>query len=210
MKEIFLTLLRQASTQPREFRQAATGLSRLLAAEAARRIPTQRWPIETPLGATDGSRIAHRVVLVIILRAGLAMLDAFEELFPAAPIGFFGMRRDEKTASPMLYYQNLPKLSPKDWVILLDPMLATGGSSSLAIQKLEKAGASLHQTQLVSIVAAQEGFDLIRKRYPAVELISAAVDPKLNDRKFIVPGLGDFGDRYFDTEHGIVENRVQT
>jgi uracil phosphoribosyltransferase len=208
MKEIFLTALRQASTPPAGFRQAAQELSQLLASEAARLVPTQTIQVQTPIGSASGARLSHRVVLTTILRAGLAMLPAFEELFPAAPIGFFGMRRDEKTAIPRLYYQNLPKIHPSDWVFLLDPMLATGGSSSMALKRLEEAGASLNQTALVSIVAAQPGVDLIRRRFPTLHLITAAIDPSLNDRKFIVPGLGDFGDRYFDTEDSIVEKML--
>jgi uracil phosphoribosyltransferase len=127
------------------------------------------------------------------------MLPAFIELFPSAPIGFFGIRRDEKTAKPHLYYENLPKISFHDWVFLIDPMLATGGSATLALAKLKESGASLSQTMLISIVAARQGADQIRKNFPEVILITAAIDPALNDRKFIVPGLGDFGDRYFGT-----------
>jgi uracil phosphoribosyltransferase len=207
MKEIFLTILRQASTSPSQFRQAAHRLSHLLAAEASSQLPLQGVKVQTPLSSSPGSVLSHRVVLVPILRAGLALLPAFEELFPAAPIGFFGIRRDEKTAAPHLYYQNLPQISENDWVFLLDPMLATGGSASLALKKLEEAGAQLSQTTLVSVVAAQEGVDLIRKRFPDTGLITVAIDPALNAHKFIVPGLGDFGDRYFDTEQSVVEKR---
>ncbi|MBF8263834.1 MAG: upp [Parachlamydiales bacterium] len=199
MKEIFLTTLRQSATPPTAFRQAAGELSRLLAAEASRLIPTQTIQIQTPLSKATGARLSHRVILTTILRSGLAMLPSFQELFPAAPIGFFGMRRDEKTAIPRLYYQNLPKITRDDWVFLLDPMLATGGSSFLALEILADAGASPSQCVLVSIVAAQPGVDVIRKKFPALKLVMGAIDPSLNDRKFIVPGLGDFGDRYFDT-----------
>ncbi len=194
MKENFLTILRQASTPPSLFRQASHSLARLLAAEAAQRLPLQSVKVQTPLTTAQGSVLTHRVILVPILRAGLALLPAFAEVFWGAPIGFFGMRRDEKTAIPSLYYVNLPKITSKDWVFLLDPMLATGGSSALALERLKQAGASLKQTTLVSVIAAQEGVDLIRKQYPQIGLIAGAIDPALNDRKFIVPGLGDFGD----------------
>ena len=200
MKENFLTTLRQVSTTPLLFRQASQSLARLLAAEAAQSLPLHSVKIQTPLGPTSGSHLSERVILVPILRAGLALLGSFEELFADAAIGFFGMRRDEKTAIPRLYYENLPKITSHDWIFLLDPMLATGGSSSLALQLLEKAGASLNRTILVSVIAAQEGVDLIRKQFPQTRLITGAIDPALNDHKFIVPGLGDFGDRYFDTQ----------
>lgn len=146
-----------------------------------------------------GSTMPNRVILTTILRSGLAMLPAFVELFPSAPVGFFGIRRDEKTAEPHLYYENLPKISSLDWVFLIDPMLATGGSATLALTKLKESGAHFNQTMLISIVAAQQGADKIRKIFPAITLITAAIDPSLNDRKYIVPGLGDFGDRYFGT-----------
>ena len=199
MKEHFLTILRAQSTTTASFRHATQGLARLLAAEAAARLPLERTKIQTPLSQTVGKRLSERVILVPILRSGLTLLGAFQELFEEAPIGFFGMRRDEKTAIPRLYYVNLPKITSKDWVFLLDPMLATGGSSILALEKLAQEGASLNQTILVSVIAAQEGIDQLHQRFPQTSVITAAVDSTLNDRKFIVPGLGDFGDRYFDT-----------
>lgn len=199
MKDFFLTSLRQSSTTTVAFRESALALSRILAAEASTYIPQQTIKVQTPVGEASGSTIKQRIVLATILRAGLAMLPAFIELFPAAPIGFFGIRRDEKTANPHLYYQNLPKISANDWVLLVDPMLATGGSSTVALNKLEEAGATLSQILHVSIISAQQGVDAIRKRFPKVTLITAAIDPALNNHKFIVPGLGDFGDRYFGT-----------
>jgi len=199
MKDFFLTSLRQASTPTPIFRDSALKLSRILAAEASAHIPLQAIKVSTPCGEASGMAINHRIVLTTILRAGLAMLPAFQELFPAAPIGFFGIRRDEKTALPHMYYQNLPEISRHDWILLIDPMLATGGSAITALNKLEEWGANLSRTLVVSIISAQPGVDALRKRFPEVGLITAATDPGLNDRKFIVPGLGDFGDRFFGT-----------
>ncbi len=199
MKDFFLTSLRRSSTTIQPFREAAHALSRILATEASAHIPLQAIKVQTPLGEASGTIIKQRIVLATILRAGLAMLPAFEELFPSAPVGFFGIRRDEKTAEPHLYYQNLPEITPHDWVLLVDPMLATGGSATVALSKLEESGAALSQTLLISIVSAQPGVDAIRKRFPKVTLITGATDPSLNNRKFIMPGLGDFGDRYFGT-----------
>ena len=199
MKDIFLTSLRQASTPMTQFREAAQSLSRILAVEASTLIPAHAIKVQTPIGESAGTMINHRIVLATILRAGLAMLPAFREFFPAAPIGFFGIRRDEKTAEPHLYYQNLPKMTPNDWVLLVDPMLATGGSATVALSKLEESGVNLKQTLLISIISSQRGVDAIRKRFTKVTIITAAIDPALNNHKFIVPGLGDFGDRYFGT-----------
>lgn len=199
MKEHFLTILRDRKTPMLPFREAARELARLLAAETAHLLPLKTTHIDTPLAPTSGKRLAEPAVLIPILRAGLALLPAFEELLPEAPIGFFGMRRDEKTALPRLYYENLPPLSPSGWVLLLDPMLATGGSANLALDRLKSLDQDLSKTLLISIVAAPEGVRALKSRHPEVRLITAAVDEKLDAKKFIVPGLGDFGDRFFGT-----------
>ena len=199
MKEVFLTTLRNLETPLTEFRTAAHHLCDLLAAEAINSIPLASHSVHTPLGFSKGAQLSHQVILIAILRAGLIFLPSFQKIFSEAPIGFFGIRRDEETANPRLYYENLPKISDQDWILLLDPMLATGGSSSLAIHHLSQAGASLHRLIHVSVLAAQEGIDLIYKQFPSVKIITAAIDPALNSKKFIVPGLGDFGDRYFGT-----------
>ena len=199
MKEHFVSILRKNDTPSCEFRQAASSLAKLLLAEAANYLPLQSLQIHTPLGIAKGAHLTHRVVLIVILRAGLAMLPAAMDLFPQSPIGFLGIRRDEETSTPHLYYQNLPKISSKDWILVLDPMLATGGTASLALEKLQQTGASLPQTILISMIAAQEGVDTFKKFSPLTQLVLAAIDPELNKKKFIVPGLGDFGDRFFDT-----------
>jgi uracil phosphoribosyltransferase len=181
MKEHYLEILRKNSSSLLEFRTAAHGLAKLLFADAS-------------------TRLAHRRVIVVpILRAGLAFLNAALEFFPNAPVGFFGIRRDEKTALPHLYYENLPKISPQDWILLLDPMLATGGSALLALEKLKAAGAVLDQTMLISAISSMPGVDALERRFPQVGHFSAALDLSLNAKKMIVPGLGDFGDRFFGT-----------
>jgi uracil phosphoribosyltransferase len=128
----------------------------------------------------------------------LTLLPAFLKLFPDAPVGFFGIRRDEKTAKPILYYENIPSLQPTDHLFLLDPMIATAGSSILAIDHL-KTRLSPTQITLVGIISSTPGIQLLKKHFPVVRVIAAAEDPELNPQAFIVPGLGDFGDRFFGT-----------
>jgi uracil phosphoribosyltransferase len=122
------------------------------------------------------------------------------DLFPQAPIGFFGIRRDEKTALPHLYYENIPTLAPTDRILLLDPMLATGGSALLSLQKLKEKKVDLARATLVTILATPEGMRAVEQAFPEVKIYTVAIDEKLNQHKYIVPGLGDFGDRYFGTE----------
>ncbi len=199
MKDFYLTILRDQTTASEVFRSTAKQLGSLLLAEAAKEIPMHEAEVETVLGTASGKKPACRIILVPILRAGLALLPTALELFPTAPIGMFGIRRDEKTVEPRLYYQNLPPLTSDDWILVLDPMLATAGSVSLALEKLLEAGARPDRVSLISIIASKLGVETVQKRYPAVKQIIAAVDPELNRDKFIVPGLGDFGDRYFGT-----------
>ena len=195
MRESLLTLLRDEKTPVEGFRQAAHQLASLLAAEASALVTEDPKMVKTPVGQAEGASISHRVVLVPILRAGLALLPAFLKYFPQAPIGFIGIRREEGTAKPQLYYENIPALKPTDLVLILDPMIATAGSALLAINHLIKKGAS--QLALIGMVGSREGLEKIESEHPDLTLIVAAEDPELNNRKFIVPGLGDFGDRYF-------------
>lgn len=199
MKEALLTKLRDKKTPLLEFRTASLALADLLAAEAATAVPTKRVILDTPLSSAAGVVPLGRVVLISILRSGLALLPAFLKLFPDAPIGFFGIRRDEKTAEPYLYYENIPPLLPTDHVFLLDPMLATGGSSTLALEKIA-ARVSVNQVTLVGMLSASAGIVHIKKRFPVVRVIVAAEDPELNTQSYIVPGLGDFGDRFFGNQ----------
>ena len=200
VKETFLTILRDKTTNLRGFREAARNLCALIAAEAALQIPLSPHPIETPLAPAKGAQLNQRIVLLPILRAGMVFLPPFLDLFPDAPVGFFGMRREEKTARPFLYYENLPPLSPTDRIFLLDPMLATGGSATLALRKLHEKKVNLSNLTLVTILAAKPGIAAVQKAFPQVTIYAAAIDEALDQNHFIVPGLGDFGDRFFGTE----------
>ncbi len=195
MRESLLTLLRDEKTPVEGFRQAAHQLSALLAAEASDLINEDAKTVKTPVGQAEGAYVSQRVVLVPILRAGLALLPAFLEYFPQAPIGFMGIRREEGTAKPQLYYENIPALKSTDLVFILDPMIATAGSALLTIDHLVKKGAT--QLALIGMLGSREGLEKIESTYPDLTVIVAAEDPELNNRKFIVPGLGDFGNRYF-------------
>jgi uracil phosphoribosyltransferase len=169
----------------------------LLVTEATRDLPVAPTAIETPLEAATVNRLAARIVAVPVLRAGLGMLDAFLELVPQAQVGYFGLERDETTAVARRYYEKVPKDLAGAVVFLLDPMLATGGSAAMAIEGL--AGLGARGVRLLSIVAAPEGLALLRTAAPDATVYTASIDRELNDRKFILPGLGDFGDRLFGT-----------
>jgi uracil phosphoribosyltransferase len=153
--------------------------------------------VTTPLGPADGRRIAGGVVVVPVLRAGLGMLDAVLELIPGARVGHIGLQRDEMTAVASRYYSRLPPDLATSFVLMIDPMLATGGSAVEALNILEAAGA--RQIRMICIVAAPEGIALVERLHPDVHIYTPAVDTGLNEHKFIVPGLGDFGDRLYGT-----------
>lgn len=199
MKGHYLTKLRSKQTDMRSFREAAAALSLLIAAEVATRCKTAPLAVDTPLAIAQGESLAERVVLVAILRAGIAILPPFMQIFPESPVGFLGIQRDEKTALPQLYYENLPPLAAKDRVLLLDPMIATGGSACLALQRLVNRGSQPSQCILASVLATSKGLQSVQKAFPQVQTFVVAVDEELNAKQFIVPGLGDFGDRYFGT-----------
>jgi uracil phosphoribosyltransferase len=192
-----LTILRNKNTTTTEFRRHASIISKILLVEATKQLKLIPEPIETPLAPMEGKKLQEEIVVVPVLRAGLAMLFAIQDFLPAASVGFMGLERDEKTAQAREYYQKLPKLFASHQVIVLDPMLATGGSLDETVAVLKEKGA--RQITLVCIVAAPEGINRIQKRYPEVAIVTAAIDDHLNTQKFIVPGLGDFGDRYFGT-----------
>jgi len=198
MKNILLTKLRDRNSTVVEFRSAAQEMAELLAADAATCVPFKRTRVETTLASAEGAVQQGRVVLVPILRAGLSLLPAFIKLFPDAPVGLFGIRRDEETALPHLYYENLPQILPTDHIFLLDPMIGTGGSSILAIERLS-AHLSPNNITLVNIICSTPGIVNLKKHFPVVRIITAVEDPELNAKAFIVPGLGDFGDRFFGT-----------
>jgi uracil phosphoribosyltransferase len=189
--------LRDARTDPERFRQLAGRISVLLAAEALRDLPTVRETVTTPLGPANGQRVKVDVVLVPVLRAGLGMLPGMLELVPGARVGHIGLQRDESTAVASRYYSKLPPELGDSYVLMIDPMLATGGSAVAALGLLRSAGA--RYIRLVCIVAAPEGIAEVEKAYPEVPIYAPVIDERLNEHKFIVPGLGDFGDRLYGT-----------
>jgi uracil phosphoribosyltransferase len=189
--------LRDAQTTPERFRQLAGRISVLLAAEALRDVPAVAHTVATPLGPAHGRRVHADVVLVPVLRAGLGMLPGMLELVPAARVGHIGLQRDERTAVASQYYAKLPPGLADSYVLMIDPMLATGGSAVAALDMLARAGA--RTIRLVCIVAAPEGVAAVEKAYPRVPIFTPAIDERLNEHKFIVPGLGDFGDRLYGT-----------
>jgi len=195
--EDVLASLRDRTTPSAEFRRLARRLSLVLVAEATRDLPLAEGQVETPLERAAVRRIAARVVAVPVLRAGLGMLDAFLELLPAAQVGYFGLERNEETAVARCYYEKVPKDLKEALVFLLDPMLATGGSAATAVDGLRALGA--RQVRLVSIVAAPEGVAYLASEVPDAVIYTAALDRALDERKYILPGLGDFGDRLFGT-----------
>ena len=201
MKDVFLTTLRDHTTTIGPFREAANQLASLLAAESYQFLPKVERSVTTPLGQAQGLFLPKEPVLVSILRSGLALLPAFLHLYRQAPIGTIGVRRDEKTAAPHLYYSNLPRLEENDHVFLLEPMIATGQTAALAIKLLTKGKISESKIVLFSILASVEGLTLIQNRFPNIKTNIVHIDPKLDPKKWIVPGLGDFGDRYFGTQH---------
>lgn len=191
-----LTILRNRDTHPPEFRQIAERLGYLLVAEALSDMATDVVDIETPLEPTKGQRLHRPVVAVAVLRAGLGLLHSVLTLVPDATIGFAGVQRNEETAEPMEYYTKFPELSAAR-VLVLEPMLATGGSLSWAIDKVKENGAK--DIVAVCVVAAPEGVKAIQESHPDVRVVAAALDRELNPSFYIAPGLGDMGDRLFGT-----------
>ena len=192
-----LARLRDRETPCDEFRRLARRVSLLLAVEATRDLVLADGVVETPLETAKARRLSSRVVAVPVLRAGLGMLDAFLELVPSAQVGYFGLERNEETAVARRYYEKVPADLAGAVVFLLDPMLATGGSAAMAVEGL--AGLGARQVRLLSIVAAPEGVAHLSAVVPDAVVYTAALDRGLNDRKYILPGLGDFGDRLFGT-----------
>jgi uracil phosphoribosyltransferase len=194
-----LAYLRDAETPTVHFRKLVNEVTLLLTYEATKDMETEEWEIETPLEKMTARRISGKKVAVCpVLRAGVGMLDGVLSLVSSARVGFIGMYRDEETLEPVQYYSKLPTdLSERD-AIVLDPMLATGHSSAAAIDAVKEAGAQ--SVTLVCIVAAPPGVDYIHEQHPDVHIVCAAVDRGLNERGFIVPGLGDAGDRLYGTK----------
>lgn len=191
----YLTILRDKSTAPEAFRAAARRLTHALVIEATRDLPLIDVEVETPLEVTEGHRTS-RVVAISVLRAGLGMLDAVTDMIPHVEVGFAGVQRNEETAEPVEYYFKPPDLAEAT-VLILEPMLATGGSLSWAVGKARESGAS--NITCLCVVAAPEGVERMRSEHPGVRIVAASLDRDLNPSFYIRPGLGDMGDRLFGT-----------
>lgn len=192
-----LAVLRSRTTDTAAFRRHAAIVSRILLIEATRDMALKPANIETPLAPMEAQVLAEEAVVVPVLRAGLAMLFAVQDFLLDVPVGFLGLERDEETAVAREYYQKLPPRLEGRRVLILDPMLATGGSLDETVSAVSRRKTG--RIILVCIVAAPEGVRRLAERHPDVQIVTAALDERLDDRKFIVPGLGDFGDRYFGT-----------
>jgi len=192
-----LVSLRDATTPPSEFRRLAHRVGRILAAEATRDVPTSEVTVRTPLEQTVGQAVSADVVVVAVLRAGLCLVEPVLDLLPEARVGHIGLRRDEETAEAHRYSLHLPEGLSDSLVLLVDPMLATGGSAVMAIDLLKAAGA--RHIRLLCIVGAPEGVAAVGRAHPDVAIFLPVLDRELNDRKYILPGLGDFGDRLYGT-----------
>jgi uracil phosphoribosyltransferase len=195
-----LGLLRAESTEPKKFREVVRELSWLLGYEALADARVRPIRVRTPLEETDAGELGERIGLVPILRAGLGMVDAMLELMPTAEVWHLGLFRDERTLRPVEYYNKLPDSATVDMCLILDPMLATGGSATAAIEVLKRWGAVTPvRIKLVNLIAAPEGVAAVTKAHPDVHIHCAALDRQLNDKGYILPGLGDAGDRQFGT-----------
>ena len=188
--------LRDRSTAPEEFRVLARKIITLLLYEATADLPVTHGKVQTPLTEADAISMDREVVAIPVLRSGLGILGPVLELLPLVSVGYIGLERDEETAVARIYYKKLPKLEGKV-PLLLDPMLATGGSAAQALDLIKEAGG--RNPRMICVVAAPEGVKVLEERHPEVQIYTAALDQGLNDRAFIVPGLGDFGDRLFGT-----------
>jgi len=192
-----LTVLRRKDTPHGQFRATVSDAAAILAYEAMRDLGLDTVPIETPLEATDGYEVAHEMIVVPIMRAGLGMVDGFVRYLPEARVGHLGMQRDEETYRPVDYYSNVPSSVETARVFVVDPMLATGGSADFALSHLKKRGAT--NLTFACLVAAPEGIERLQKEHPDVKVVTATLDRELDENAFIRPGLGDAGDRIFGT-----------
>jgi uracil phosphoribosyltransferase len=195
-----LAVLRDVTTEPKKFREVVRELSWLLGYEALADARLRPVTVQTPLEEMQGAELGDRIGLVPILRAGLGMVDAMLELMPTAEVWHLGLFRDERTLRPVEYYNKLPDSASVDLCLILDPMLATGGSATAAIEVLKRWGA-VHpvRIKLVNLIAAPEGVAAVAAAHPDVEMYCAALDRQLNNKGYILPGLGDAGDRQFGT-----------
>lgn len=195
--DIYLTELRDKTTNTAAFRRAMANIGNILAYHALSELPLRKTEIETPIMKTEGFTPSCDVVVIPILRAGLSLVDGIINFIPEAKVGHIGVYRDEETHEPVNYYHNLPNGIEDSYTLVVDPMLATGGSGSHAVKFLKESGAK--NIRFVALIAAPEGIERLQKDHPDVPIIVASVDEKLNDQAYIIPGLGDAGDRYFGT-----------
>jgi uracil phosphoribosyltransferase len=193
-----LAIIRSKDTNTKQFRETVDEIGALMAYEVTRDLPTSDVEIETPLAKTMIPMLAKEVVIVPILRAGLGMVSGIQQLIPTAKVGHVGMYRDEDTLEPQQYYFKVPPTIVDATVLVLDPMLATGGSVSAAVTLLKNAGAK--DIRFVGIVGCPYGVEVLQKNHSDVDIYLAALDPELNDKSYIVPGLGDAGDRLYGTK----------
>lgn len=194
-----LAIIRDVDTGHKRFRELATEITKFLCYEALKNIKTREVEVQTPLAIAQCHKIDTDLVVVPILRAGIGMLEGILELVPTARVGFVGLYRDEETKLPVSYYERFPPQAKGGTCIIIDPMLATGGSTVAAIDVLKKEGAS--QIVVICIVTCLEGLSLVEDAHPDVPIYTASIDERLDDNKYIVPGLGDAGDRLFGTSH---------
>ena len=196
-----LTIIRQTTTGTKDFREVVSEIAMLMAYEVTRDMPLEDVEIETPLVKSVQKTLSGKKVAIIpILRAGLGMVDGFLAMLPAAKVGHVGLYRDEETFEPHEYFVKLPADIKERQLFVVDPMLATGGSAIAAIEALEKRGAKPSNIKFICLVAAPEGVKVLKEAYPDVEIVVAALDERLNEQGYILPGLGDAGDRLFGTK----------
>ena len=194
-----LAILRNVNTGAKDFRELVTEITMLMGYEVTRDLPLEKRTIKTPMGDAEVNMISGKKIgIVPILRAGLGMVDGFLNLIPAAKVGHIGMYRDPETFKPVTYYCKMPEDVSKRQIIVVDPMLATGGSAIDAINELKEMG--VKSIKLANIIAAPEGIEAVQKAHPDVDIFVASIDERLNDHKYIIPGLGDAGDRLFGTK----------
>lgn len=194
-----LAIIRDVDTGHKRFRELATEITKFICYEALKNIKTKQVTVQTPVAEAICHKIDTDLVVVPILRAGVGMLEGILELVPTARVGFIGLYRDEETKLPITYYERFPVQIRGGTCIIIDPMIATGGSTVAAIDKLKQNGAE--SIVVVCIVTCPEGIELVESAHPDVPIYAAAIDEKLNEKKYIVPGLGDAGDRLFGTSH---------
>lgn len=196
LKDHYLTNLRDKNTDFDTFRDSASKLSYFLVVEATKHLTTLSKEIDTPLTKTNGVQIENNSVAISVLRAGLGLMDGVQQLIPNISFGYIGVQRNEETAQPENYYEKLPDLVDKN-VFILEPMLATGGSLSFAIETVKKYNPK--NIHALTVISAPEGINKIKENHPDITLVTASIDEKLDDNWYIVPGLGDMGDRLFGT-----------